>query len=153
MFHAINESYYKKADCILLVYDITRKDTFDSLERYFIPKIKELCKENYNAILLGNKADRQDRKVPEKKGIALALKYNLEFKESSCYENKNVSSAFEALVEGWNMRNKTKEREEKVIYSKTKNVKNKSSPLKEDNFKLRSKSKEIKNGKNKKKFC
>ena len=86
--------------------------------------MKEYCCADINAILLGNKADLKDlRQVDEKEAIALALKYKFEYKESSCYENKNVAGAFEALVEGWNVQNKRNEREEKQSSHKKKRQK------------------------------
>ena len=99
-FSAINENYYKKADCCLLVYDITSKDSFNRLKEYFIPKLKENCKPNIKVVLLGNKTDKKDkRKVSEEEGINLALKYGFNFMESSCKDDYNVSDAFTALVE------------------------------------------------------
>ncbi len=47
-----------------------------------------------------------------KEGINLALKENYIFKECSCLQNKNVSGAFESLIERWNFKNK-KERQKK----------------------------------------
>ena len=43
-FKAINTSYYRKADCCLLVYDITNRKSFEEIENYFNEKIKEKCK-------------------------------------------------------------------------------------------------------------
>ena len=98
---------------MLLVYDITNIKSFKSIKDYYIPKIKENCKNDVIIILLGNKADlEKERKVACKEGIKLALKEKYEFKESSCLQNKNVSGAFESLIEEWNFRNK-RERGEK----------------------------------------
>ena len=40
IFKSFNESYYKKADCCLLVYDISRKSTFDDCKDYYNNNIK-----------------------------------------------------------------------------------------------------------------
>ena len=45
-FRAINENYYRKADGCILVYDITSEKSFNELKEYYIPKLKEKCKEN-----------------------------------------------------------------------------------------------------------
>ena len=92
--------YYKKANCCLLVYDITSKDSFEELKTYYIPKIKENCESILKVILLGNKADLKDkREVSENEGLNLATENKYIFMESSCKDNLNVSDAFSAIVQ------------------------------------------------------
>ena len=99
-FNSINEIYYKQADCCLLVYDITSKDSFEALKTYYIPKIKENCESILKVILLGNKADLKDkREVSENEGLNLATENKYIFMESSCKDNLNVSDAFSAIVQ------------------------------------------------------
>ena len=99
-FKSINTSYYRRADCCLLVYDISDKYSFDQLKDYFIETIKEKCKKNIQIILLGNKTDLEDkRQVSAEEGANLALVNNYIFLETSCLKNKNVAGAFETLIE------------------------------------------------------
>ena len=99
-FKAINTSYYRKADCCLLVYDITNRKSFEEIENYFNEKIKEKCKKNIQVILLGNKTDLENkRKVQSDEGANFSLKNNYIFMETSCFQNTNVSDAFETLIE------------------------------------------------------
>ena len=103
-FNAINESYYQKADAILLVYDISKRKSFDQIKNYYCPKIEENCKKNIPIILLGNKADKEnEREVTLEEGAALAVEHKFKFKETSCLKNENVADAFEALIEIWNV--------------------------------------------------
>ena len=105
-YNSINESYYRKADAVLLVYDITNKESFEAIKNYYCKKIRELCKSKIPIILLGNKADREsERQIKIEEGIDLALKENFEFKETSCLKNENVADAFETLIEMWNIEN------------------------------------------------
>ena len=100
LFNVINESYYRQADCCLLVYDITSRDSFNRLKDYYIKKIKKDCKNILKVVLLGNKADLKDkRKVSDKEGADLALENDYTFMESSCVDNYNVLDAFTALIE------------------------------------------------------
>ena len=102
-YNAINESYFKKADAALLIYDISERKSFDVIKEYYCIKIKEYCKKNIPIILLGNKTDKADkRKVETEEGIQLALQEKYKFKETSCLKNENVADAFEALIELWN---------------------------------------------------
>ena len=106
-YNCLCESYYKKADAVLLVYDISNKVIFIKVKEYYCPKIEELCKKNIPIILLGNKADKEDeRQVSINEGNELAVSKKFMFKETSCKRNENVSNAFEALIEIWNNKNK-----------------------------------------------
>ena len=99
-YNSIFQSYYKLADCCLLVYDITKKETFEKVKNYYIPNIKDKCKLGIKVILLGNKTDlEEDRKVSQDEGKNLAKDNDYIFMESSCKDNYNVSDAFTALVE------------------------------------------------------
>ena len=110
-YRALNFQYYNKADAVLLVYDISRKSSFENVKNYYISQIKEKCKEDIVILLLGNKADKENqREVSIEEGINLASQENYEFKETSCLQNKNVAGAFEYLVEKWNFLNQRKQK-------------------------------------------
>lgn len=99
-FNSQNRTYYKKADCILLVYDITSLKSFNACQNYYIKEIKNECKEDIKVILLGNKTDlKEKREVTQEMGSNLALKNGYIFMETSCEDNYNVSDAFETLIE------------------------------------------------------
>ena len=118
MYKSINESYYKKANAVLLVYDITRYDSFEAIKDYYCEKVQELCQKDIPIILLGNKTDKEEeRKVKQEEGISLAMSHNFKFKETSCLKNENVADAFEALIELWNIeyhKNKLKPKEDNI---------------------------------------
>ena len=95
----INESYYEKADAILLVYDITKRFSFEKIKNYYIGKIKELCKKDIVVSLVGNKLDREsERKISYKEAKELAMKEKFLFNEVSCLKNLNVYETFETIV-------------------------------------------------------
>ena len=99
-FRSLSASYYRQADCCLLVYDITDEYSFDEIKDYFNDRIKELCKENIQVILLGNKTDLEDkRKIPSEEGAKFCLENGYIFMETSCLKNTNVADAFETLIE------------------------------------------------------
>ena len=103
-FNSINESYYQKADAVLLVYDISDRKSFEKIVDYYCPKIEEHCRKKIPVILLGNKADKEnERQVSIEEGAALAVEHKYKFKETSCKKNENVADAFEALIEMWNI--------------------------------------------------
>ena len=99
-FKAVSESYYKKADCCLLVYDISKRKSFDECRNYYNLNIKEKCKKNIKVILLGNKTDLEEqREIKSEEGAGFSLENDYIFMETSCLKNENVASAFEALIE------------------------------------------------------
>lgn len=95
-----NDNFYLNADGCLIVYDISKKQSFEDVKNNYIPIIKRKCKNNIKIILLGNKSDLDYlREVSIDEGINLALDNNFYFKETSCVDNKNVAGAFQTIIE------------------------------------------------------
>ena len=99
-FRYVNLNYFRKCDCIFLIYDITDRQSFDLITNYYIEAIKLNCKKNITVLLIGNKADLEnERKVPKKEAAELANKNNYIYIEISCLKNMNVRKAFEICLE------------------------------------------------------
>ena len=99
-FKSINRTYCKKADCCLLVYDISERNTFIECQTYFNELIKKECSKNVQVIVLGNKTDLEEkRKVSTDEGIKFSEENNYIFMETSCLKNEKVSDAFSTLIE------------------------------------------------------
>ena len=97
-FRSITSNYYKGADGIILVYDITKKDTFNSV-RNWINSIKEEAPAKVVLILVGNKVDdEKKRKVPKSEGDGIANEYSLPFFECSAKSDINVTQTFDVLI-------------------------------------------------------
>ena len=115
-FKAINEQYYRNADCCLLVYDITSKNSFEECQNYYNKKLKEYSQKIVKVILLGNKTDKENyREVKPEEGANFAEENNYIFMETSCKDNYNVADAFTSLVEMTNV-----ECKKRGIYTTTK---------------------------------
>ena len=128
-FKSISESYYKKADCCLLVYDISKRESFEQCVNYYNKNIKEKCKKNIPVILLGNKTDLEHlRNVSSEEGANFSQQNNYLFMETSCLNNTNVADAFETLIEITNIESKkngNKNDNNNIKLSKQKNIKKK----------------------------
>ena len=99
-FRSINTIYCRSANCCLLVYDITNRQTFLDCKTYFNEIIKQKCPKNIQVILLGNKTDLEEkRQVSPEEAAAFSLENNYIFMETSCLKNENVADAFETLIE------------------------------------------------------
>ena len=93
-FRTITTSYYKGAQAIIIVYDVTDKDSFDHLKNW-MTDIDKFAKEGVMRILVGNKCDlEQKRSVSVDEGREFAKKYNIEFMETSAKECLNIQDLF-----------------------------------------------------------
>ena len=96
-FRTIAKSYYKGAQGIVLMYDVTNQRSFDNIGKW-LAQIKEEASSKVCTILIGNKIDSTERVVSKKDGESLAKSFNLPFFESSSKENINVNEAFQQLI-------------------------------------------------------
>ena len=55
-YRAITNTYYRQAIGVLLVYDISRRSSFESLEKW-LKEVREHADERIELILVGNKSD------------------------------------------------------------------------------------------------
>ena len=96
-FKNIIASYYRGAHGILLIYDVTDKDSFKNLSNWLI-EIEKNANKNVLKVLIGNKTDLEDKRVISyNQGKEFADTYGLKFVETSAKKNVNVSEAFETL--------------------------------------------------------
>ena len=96
-FRTVVATYFRGAHGILLLYDVTNKDSFKNLESWLI-EIEKNAKEKVLKILIGNKCDlTDDRGISTEEGKAFALRNGMEFMETSAKMNTNVTEAFETL--------------------------------------------------------
>ena len=120
-YDSIWEKYYKQADGVLLVFDISNKESFNKIKNVYVQKIKDNCKIGTQIILLGNKTDlNEERQVSQEEAINLAVNEEYIYKETSCALNENVADAFETIIEMWNVENKKKNQTTPIKKSKTK---------------------------------
>ena len=96
-FRTVVATYFRGAHGILLLYDVTNKDSFKNLENWLI-EIEKNAQEKVLKILIGNKCDlNDDREITTEEGKAFALRNGMEFMETSAKMNTNVTEAFETL--------------------------------------------------------
>ncbi|KAG6406002.1 hypothetical protein SASPL_133598 [Salvia splendens] len=99
-FRTLTSSYYRGAQGVIMVYDVTRRDTFTNLSDIWAKEI-DLYSTNQDCIkmLVGNKVDKEsERVVSKKEGIDFAREYGCLFIECSAKTRVNVEQCFEELV-------------------------------------------------------
>ena len=93
-FRSITRSYYKNSACALIVYDITRRLSFESLSDW-IEDCKNSSPKTVVMVLVGNKCDlAQNREVNEEEGREFAEKHGMLFFETSAKTGQNVEEVF-----------------------------------------------------------
>ena len=98
-FKSLAANYIKKANGILLVYDIAEHSTFENIGMW-MESITEEKGDKLPIVLVGNKADLDDeRQVLYKEGKDLAENKGFHFYETSCKNGVNVTECFLDLAE------------------------------------------------------
>ena len=97
-FKSLSRSYIKKADGILVVYDITNKQSFINVENWIKCAREEITKK-IPIFIVGNKSDLEHLRVINKEdGENIAAQYDLKFYETSCQNGNNVEKCFKDLT-------------------------------------------------------
>ena len=98
-FRSIAKNQYKKADGIILIYDITDKKSFESIN-FWVNSIKEFLINGTECLLIGNKIDLNNlRVVSLNEGENLSHNLNIPFIETSAKDDINVNQAFMKIID------------------------------------------------------
>jgi len=99
-FRTITQSYYRSANGVLLVYDITKRSSFLSLQKW-VEEIRRYTANNVPWILIGNKCDFESlREVDQSEALAMAelVPEIVLVMETSAKDNTNVEQSFVELA-------------------------------------------------------
>ena len=97
-YHSIAESYYKRADGIILVFDITNRNSFNSLKNSWL---KDVNSHGYfPKIVVGNKKDLENIRVIKNEDIEKNKEFNeIEYFETSAKTKENIETIFNKIAE------------------------------------------------------
>lgn len=97
-YRAITTTYYRHAVGALLVYDISKRVTFESLERW-LQEMRDHADASIVIMVVGNKSDLKSQTATlSDEALAFAEKNNLAFIETSALDSTNVETAFMKLI-------------------------------------------------------
>ena len=97
-FRTITKNFYRNADGLLVVFDLTKKESYDHI-RSWINEAKE-NNDKLKTILIGNKLDLKDERI-----VAIdvakqfAEKNNLKYIETSAKDGTNINESFQAIID------------------------------------------------------
>jgi len=97
-FHTITTSYYRGANGIMMVYDISNPKSFDNIQKW-LRNITDFASEDVIRILLGNKCDMEEKRmISTNRGQEIASQNGIKFYETSAKNNININEAFMTLA-------------------------------------------------------
>lgn len=97
-FRTLTSSYYRNADAIVVVYDVTDSESFEDVEGHITEGSR--YSQRSQKFLVGNKMDLQDqRAVPTNDGKMLASRFGVDFFETSALSGQNVDELFQYITQ------------------------------------------------------
>ncbi|MHA1319681.1 MAG: GTP-binding protein [Promethearchaeota archaeon] len=97
-FKRVRQSYLANSEAGILVYDVTNRSSFESIDKNWYREIKK-ASPNIVLILVGNKIDLESKRVVSRdEGEALAQKLKLTYLETSAKTGENIDDAFKMLA-------------------------------------------------------
>jgi Ras-related protein Rab-8A len=97
-FRNITTQYYKGADGIVLVYDVTDDASYEKIRDWMDQILSNTQQEEIGLVLLGNKCDMEPRTVTEDMGKKLAEELKISYYETSALTGQGIKEAFEGLT-------------------------------------------------------
>jgi small GTP-binding protein len=98
-FQKMRKHFYQGADGVLLIFDLTRAQTFKNLTKWF-QDLKSLLKYDLFGFILGNKSDLAEQRIVNSEEIEiLAKEINLEYIETSALSGENIDNVFYRLAD------------------------------------------------------
>ena len=95
-YKSLTKFFYKDAQIIIMVYDITKKLTFENIKNQWYKEIQELSGKNFILGIAGNKSDLyESEEVPEKEAREYAQSINAVYSLTSAQNNTGIKQLFE----------------------------------------------------------
>ncbi len=108
LYDSICKTFYKKCNGVMLVFDITNRDSFKNIEKWRREVEANLNIEEVPILLVGNKKDSEyKREVLKEEGEIYAKKFHMIYYETSALNNDDfsVKNAFDIIIQGGVKRN------------------------------------------------
>ena len=98
-YRALTKMFYKDANAAIMVYDITRKDSFEELKTYWSQQIKECSPEGIILAIAANKSDLIEQEVvDEEEARNFGKELGAIFMNTSAKNTQGINSVFEEIA-------------------------------------------------------
>ena len=120
-YERVQWASFKGADGALMVADLTRRSTLESLESYWIPQLYKISP-GIPIVFLGNKRDLPNWEISEDDLKTISDKYNTVYHLTSAKTGENVEQAFEEIAK-YMLRKKAETEENPGLEKEIKTIK------------------------------
>ena len=98
-YRSITKNFYRNADGVMFVCDVTKEKTFDNIKNWLIDSEQNANNSNFKKILVGNKIDLKEERVIDTQQLQnFANKKEMNFYETSAKDGTNVDHIFTELA-------------------------------------------------------
>mmetsp|Transcript_41410 Transcript_41410/g.48072 ORF Transcript_41410/g.48072 Transcript_41410/m.48072 type:complete len:226 (+) Transcript_41410:58-735(+) len=98
-FFSLTKNYFRQADGVIVVFDVTDKSSFFKIEDFWMKQIEENCKDGTEVILVGNKVDLiLERAVDKVSGEEMAKKFKMPYVEVSAKYGDGIDEAMNKIA-------------------------------------------------------
>ena len=99
-FRSVNAIFLKGAQIVIMVYDITKRDTFDEIKNYWYNNIKNIIGKDTIIGIAGNKSDLyENEQVTKEEGQQYAQEIKAIFKETTATTFESINELINELVQ------------------------------------------------------
>ena len=126
-FRSVNAIFLKGAQIVIMVYDITKRDTFDEIKNYWYNNVKSIIAKDTVLGIAGNKSDLyENEQVSKEEGQQYAQEIKAVFKETTATTFESINELINELVQKYYSQNNITNfpnKDEAIRVSKMKNEK------------------------------
>ncbi len=98
-FRCITQSYYHLGEGAFIIFDLTNKDTLESV-KIWLKDIEEANNNNTKLIILGNKNDlKEEHKIPDDEINDFLSEFNIKFFKVSAKDGSNIEEAIYQMID------------------------------------------------------
>lgn len=96
-FRAITTMYYRNSDGVILMFDVTNRNSFENIISW-LHELDKYAPSNIPKILIGGKADlKLERHISYEEALEFADYWNIPYIETSSKDGKNIDESFKLI--------------------------------------------------------
>ncbi len=150
-YRSLSKMFYKDAGVAILVYDITSKESFEELKKYWVAQLREYGPQNIIIAITGNKSDLDNEQVDEEEVRNYAKENNFLYKRTSAKNHSSIIDLFHDV--GMKFLDPEFQQRDEIKEMNLRKNEVKTIEIKDNNFEENTNQNGNGNGKKKKKCC
>jgi Ras-related protein Rab-11A len=99
-YECIVRSYFRELSCVILMFDLTKIDSFNNLEKWLkLIELENHCDHNHSILLLGNKKDINNRVIFNAEIDKFIASRDIMYRDVSCKTDNDLENIFIVFIE------------------------------------------------------